>query len=133
MQTGSLPLKITLVILTLILPFAPAMAVPEGSQGFAATWSLLKADQKRQFIAGYIFGWREAAVITDVVADYIRKNPDSAVHSLEKIKSMYDLGDVNPFILSNELDAFFSDPDNSNATLAMAVNSARQRVIQSNQ
>lgn len=92
---------------------------------FLPTWKLLSRDQKRDFVAGYIQGWRDAAQVTDIAIGYVRDNPKQAVEGLEKIRRLYDLSSVRADGLVEGVDGFYSDPKNAAATLSAAVTAVR--------
>lgn len=92
---------------------------------FLPTWKHLNSEQKRQFIAGYVFGWNDARKVTDIAIEYIRSNPKKAVESLESIKSLYDLGEIDPATAALQLDNFFAEPENSGASLSVAISALK--------
>jgi len=92
---------------------------------FYPIWKLLNLEQKQQFVAGYLHGWRDAALVTDIAIQYVRKNPQKAVSSLEGVKELYNLRSVRSADLVEKIDEFYSDPENLSAPLSRAVTSAR--------
>lgn len=103
--------------------------ISEGNgPSFLPTWKLLTTDQKQQFIAGYIQGWKDAARVTDIAIGYVRTNPERAIEGLEGIRQLYDLSGVKPIQLAHEIDAFYSDPENNGAALSKAITAARRRI-----
>ncbi|MCB0333248.1 MAG: hypothetical protein KDD55_07090 [Bdellovibrionales bacterium] len=95
------------------------------STPFLPTWRLLTKEQKQQFISGYVQGWRDAGKVTDVALDHIRKNPEQAVKALESIQNIYELSHLGPDLLAREVDDFYAEPDNSQASLSVAISSSR--------
>jgi hypothetical protein len=115
--------------LLLITPHHAGRAHAETSRGsFLPTWKLLSTEQKQQFIAGYIQGWRDAARVTDIAIGYVRTNPEKALDGLEGVKQLYDLSGVKPTQLAQEVDAFYADPENGGAPLSLAITSAKRRL-----
>jgi hypothetical protein len=100
-------------------------AGPSEERPFLPTWKLLNQEQKQQFIAGYLFGWNDAAQITAIVAGFAKENPEQAQRGLEKLQSLYDVGNLKPGAIAREVDTFYSDPSNSSAGLSRAVSFAK--------
>ncbi len=103
-------------------------AGPGDERPFLPTWKLLNSEQKQQFIAGYLFGWNDAAQITAIVAGFVKENPEQAQKGLEKLQNLYSVGDLRPQAIAREVDAFYNDPSNSSAGLSRAVSYAKDRV-----
>lgn len=95
---------------------------------FLPTWKLLSNSAKQQFIAGYLFGWRDAKKVTDIALDFVKENPGSAVNGLEKIRDVYDMEGLTAESVVRELDRFFSDSEGKEATLSQAMTAARQQM-----
>lgn len=114
----------TLLVAAVIAAFAPARAEAES---FVPTWKLLKGDEKRQFVAGYMYGWRDAAKVIDIARDFVRENPRDAVSGLEKIKTVYDLSGLKVDTVVRDLDSYFSDPSNRDASFSQAITSIRNK------
>lgn len=110
------------------LPSAVWATGPAEERPFLPTWKLLNSEQKQQFIAGYLFGWNDAAQITAIVAGFVRENPEEAQRGLEKLQSLYAVGDLRPQAIAREVDTFYNDPTNSSAGLSRAVSYAKERV-----
>ena len=117
------------LILVCVLIFVPQSSFAETStDSFFPTWRLLNKQQKQQFIAGYLQGWKDAEKVTEITLDYVRKNPDKAVKGLESVRGLYDLSYLQPDELAHEIDDFYSDPDNHEASFSKAVTAAKQEV-----
>jgi len=99
-----------------------------GDAPFLPTWRLLSADQKQQFIAGYLYGWGDAAKVVDIVIGYVRANPDEAIRGLEKLRDVYGLADLKAASIVREIDQFYADPANGGAGLPLAINAARGKL-----
>jgi hypothetical protein len=114
----------------MVLMLASGIGEPPKAQAdsFLPTWKLMNDDEKQQFIAGYLQGWRDAASVTDIAISFVKNNPASAVESLEKVKELYDIREIRPSDVTQEIDLFYSDPTNSNAPLSKAITAARARV-----
>lgn len=105
-----------------------AWAEDDSKGGFSPTWKLMTLEQKQQFVAGYLQGWRDAAVVTDIVISYVRKNPQKAVASLEGVKELYNLKSLRSAELVERIDEFYADPSNNSAPLSRAVTAARTQL-----
>jgi len=92
---------------------------------FLPIWKLLSRPEKLQFIAGYIQGWRDAAKVTDIAISFVRENPQQAVEGMERVRALYELSDLKPDLVVNQLDQFYADPDNRQAPLSRAISAAR--------
>lgn len=115
------------VVVAVSLIFGANLALCQSAEEpFLPTWKLLKNEEKRQFIAGYMYGWRDAARVTDVAIEFVKSNPEQAVEGLEKVKSMYDLSRLRADTVTSELDRFFGDSGNKEATLSQAVTAVRK-------
>ncbi len=101
-------------------------SAPEPS--FSPTWKLLRNDAKQQFIAGYLFGWRDAKRVTEVAIEYVRENPSEAVSGLERIRGLYNMEGITAESMVRELDTFFSESEGKDATLSQAITAARMRL-----
>jgi hypothetical protein len=88
-------------------------------------WRLLTRDQKMQFVAGYVQGWKDASKVTDIAIGFVRENPTEAVSGLERLKSLYDLSDVSPSLITTRLDTFFAKTENQSASLSYAISAAK--------
>ena len=109
-----------------ILAFAnPALSETEKEASFSPTWKAMHGDAKQQFIAGYLWGWKDAAKVNDITVEYIERNPQKALEGLRSIRSLYNMTDVKPFTLVQLLDGYFVDPDNQHATLSAAVSALK--------
>ncbi len=108
-----------------LLALFPSHVLLADSTPFLPTWRLLTKEQKQQFISGYLQGWKDAGKITDVALEHIRKNPEQAVKALESIQGIYELSHHGPDILAREVDNFYSEPENSQASLSVAISSSR--------
>jgi hypothetical protein len=106
-------------------PCARAEAT-DASAGFLAVWRLMSNEQKQQFIAGYVQGWRDAGKVTDIAIQYVRDHPDKAIDGLEKVRALYDLHELSPGDVIPLIDAYYKHPENQNATFSSAVTAARQ-------
>lgn len=105
--------------------FSPAMAESGAETGFASTWKLLNTQDKQQFISGYLRGWKDAQQVTEVAITYVEQNPKNAVDGLKSLKGLYEVSSLSPDYLAREIDAFFKNPENANATLSAAITAAK--------
>ncbi|MBN8548722.1 MAG: hypothetical protein J0M12_05365 [Deltaproteobacteria bacterium] len=95
---------------------------------FLPTWKLLNPQEKQQFMAGYLYGWRDAAKVTDIAISYIKENPQKAVEGLESVRALYDVSRFNSSAIAHEVDTFFQDSDNHDASLTAAISFAKARL-----
>lgn len=92
---------------------------------FLPTWKLMNQDAKRQFVAGYLFGLKDAENVLDIAIQYIQENPNKAIEGLKKIKSVYQHEDAKPDKIAKAMDEYFSDTANAKSTLATAFQFAK--------
>ena len=119
----------TFLLFLIVTVTTVAYADDGESSSFSPTWRLLQGQEKQQFVAGYIQGWRDAAKVTDIAISYVRSNPDRAIEGLEGVRALYNLSGMKPAQLVQEIDAFYSDPENGASPLSAAITAARRRVI----
>ena len=125
-----------LLLSTALLSLAAALTLnapqrlyaAEEKASFLPTWKLLNPQEKQQFMAGYLYGWRDAAKVTDIAIGYVKENPQKAVEGLESIRSLYDVSGFNSSSVAHEVDAFFQDSDNRDASLTAAISYAKSRL-----
>ena len=110
----------------LIVATPQAQAQEKVSPPFYPTWKLLSPSEKQQFLAGYIYGWKDAERVTDIAISYVKENPNKAVEGLEEIKGLYEFGDIKPALLAAAVDAYFTEPANSESGLSQAISAAKQ-------
>lgn len=110
---------------------AAALSVTDAvaDEPFLPTWKLLKGSERSQFIAGYLYGWRDAARVTDAAIEFVKENPTEAIDGLQKIRSLYAGTDSTPDVVASALDSFFSKSENSDATLAQAITVVTKRTL----
>jgi hypothetical protein len=107
---------------------AQAESKTAAEASFLPTWKLLRNDSKQQFIAGYLFGWRDAKRVTDIAIDFVKENPSDTVSGLERIREIYDMEGLTAESVVRELDAFFADSEGKEATLSQAITAVRARL-----
>jgi hypothetical protein len=118
-----------LAALTFNISFTSQNALADDDKtSFLPTWKLLNPQEKQQFMAGYLFGWRDAAKVTEIAIGYVRENPQKALEGLESIRSLYDVSKVNSSAMAHEVDTFFQDSDNRDASLMAAISYAKARL-----
>ena len=108
----------------LVLNQNPA-ASAQTNTSFYPTWKLLKPSERKLFVSGYLHGWRDSRRVTEILKAHVEKNPDSAVASLEKIRELYSTADVPIEELVERLTVFYTDPENHDAPLSVAVSASR--------
>ena len=97
------------------------------SQSFMPIWKLLNQQEKQQFVAGYLQGWRDAALVTDVAIRYVGDNPGEAVAGLERIRSLYDSSTLKPALVAKHIDEFYQHPENHSAAFSAAISAAKHQ------
>lgn len=112
----------------LILSNPRGLRAEEEKASFLPTWKLLNPQEKQQFMAGYLYGWRDAAKVTDIAISYVKEHPQKAVEGLESIRSLYDVSGFNSSSVAHEVDGFFQDSDNRDASLTAAISYAKSRL-----
>jgi hypothetical protein len=95
---------------------------------FLPTWKLLNSQQKLDFVAGYIQGWRDAGQVLDIGIGFVRDNPAQALTSLERIKMVYDLSELKPDLVVREVDRFYADAANQEAGISLAITAAKSNL-----
>jgi len=124
-RTISYFLCVFAMLCTLVHLSAPLLVFANTESSFFPTWKLLSSEERKQFIAGYIQGWRDAEKVTSIAVDYVRQEPNKAVEGLKKVQELYDLSGVTPDSLITGIDHFYSDPGNHSASLSRAVSAAK--------
>lgn len=119
-----------LIVVGSLLFAGTAIADTAVEEPFQPTWRLLNYEEKQQFISGYLKGSDDASDVLDIAIGFIKDNPQEALPSLKKLRELYDLSEVKPDSLVRELETFFADSDNSRASLAKAIATARNRLLQ---
>ena len=119
-------LVVSMQLLVVNTGFCESKIAPEAS--FLPTWKLLSNQGKQQFVAGYLFGWRDAGRVTDAAIEYAREHPNNAVSGLERIREIYNLEGLTAEGMVRELDVFFGEAAGREATLSQAITAARRRL-----
>lgn len=117
-----------LAILAAIFLIISETTYAESDEPFLPTWKLLKSAERSQFIAGYLYGWRDAAKVTGIAIEFVKENPKDAVEGLTKLQSLYTMEGLKADVVSKELDTFFSKSENKDATLSQAVTAVRAQL-----
>ena len=106
---------------------APLTVTAEEVQSaFLPTWKLLSAQEKQQFISGYLQGWRDAARLLEVTQGYVQERPAEAASSIERLAGIYGgLSGLHADAVAAEVERFYHDPANSRAPLSAAITAAR--------
>ncbi len=105
-----------------------ACPVSASDEEFGPTWKLLKPEEKRQFLAGYIYGWQDAARVTDATIEFAENNPQEVISGLKRVRQLYSFGDQEASALTNLVDTFFAKVENRRATLAQAITAAKAQL-----
>lgn len=113
-----------------IANFASPIAVvqeakADSNASFYPIWNLLKPEERKMFVSGYLHGWRDSKRVTEILLTHVADKPDSAVSSLEKVRDIYKVSEVPVEQLLSRLTEFYMDPANHNASLSVAISSSR--------
>jgi hypothetical protein len=100
----------------------------EEQVSFLPTWKLLNTEQKQHFIAGYLQAWKDAAQVTDIAMGYIKENPDKALEGLGSVRAMYETQGLRPADLAHQIDLFYKETNNRDATLSRAMSYAKSQM-----
>ena len=128
LRTLILVTTLSLAAALLLCQSSPAESKLAPEASFLPTWKLLRNEGKQQFVAGYLFGWRDAGRVTDAVIEYAREHPNNAVSGLEKIRGLYDMDGLTAESMVRELDAYFASSEGKDATISQAITAARRRL-----
>jgi hypothetical protein len=120
--------RVLQILLSMWLVLAVAPALADESKTFLPTWRLLTAEQKQQFMAGYLMGLSDASEVTDIAIEYVQQNPKQAVESLSQLKRVYDMSLLSPREVAKEVDLFYADTNNKDKALTAAVSAARGKL-----
>ena len=127
-RTVACPLLFAIVLATGLagIPATRATAEDLSEPPFGPTWELMNRIEKQNFIAGYLYGMKDAATMTRVLGDFVRDNPTAAAESLERLRTIYGgLADGKAPSVVEGIDRFFKNPENRQAPLSRAITGAR--------
>ena len=85
----------------------------------------MSRDQKEQFIAGYLAGWRDSARVTDITIEFAKQNPGRTMESLQTLRSVYAVNELKPESILRSLEHFYSDPKNQSASFSQAFSAVK--------
>lgn len=86
------------------------------------TWQLMDDDAKRQFLAGYIFGHREARALGEVVVEYLRQNPQADPDDVAGVLEHYRLTSMTSNQLVPLIDQYLKNPEHQKQSLRAIIN-----------
>ncbi|MEZ4753108.1 MAG: hypothetical protein R3A13_02220 [Bdellovibrionota bacterium] len=115
------------IIFSLIFTSLTSISAFAENTAFLPTWKMLNDEEKQHFISGYLYAWQDASSVTDIAIGFIKDNPKQAVKSLESIKGLYNVAGIRPMSLASEIDEFYKQPENKDASLSKAVSYAKSR------
>jgi len=117
-----LSLRPTFLVAMCILAVGTVISPVRAEEPFNPVWQLMNRKEKQQFIAGYLFGMKDAATMTNYLRDFVRDNPQSAEESLERLRALYSgLSEGKPDSVVAGIDAFYKDGKNREAPLSRAI------------
>ncbi|MCI5066179.1 hypothetical protein MRY87_10680 [bacterium] len=122
--------KLSFIFILLTVSFfvgvmGTSLASAETNTSFYPTWKLLKSNERKLFVSGYLQGWRDSKRVTEILKSHVKENPENAVASLEKVSQLYSTADIPIETLVERITAFYSDPENHGAPLSVAVSASR--------
>ncbi len=95
---------------------------------FYPTWKHLDSNGKQLYMSGYLHGLRDAEEVVAIAKDYVKKNPTLALQTLDKVQRLCSISDISSGLLVPEIDSYYSNIENQQATLSLAVSSAERKV-----
>ena len=104
--------------------FGGSLARAEGSAEAPVypTWKLLGPEAKKYFVAGYVYGHREARALGEVAVTFAQQNPTNAAAGLERILPLYRLTEDSPTTLVPKIDEYLKNPANQEQSLRFIIN-----------
>jgi hypothetical protein len=85
------------------------------------TWSMMDENAKRQFLAGYLYGFRDARALGEVAVEFIKSSPPDPISGLRGILPHYQLTPLSSNDLVPLLNEYFREPKNRNDGLRVAI------------
>ena len=99
-----------------------------GTKGFFASWKLMNTEEKRQFLSGYKYASEDIQDILNIAIEFIKENPEQAVSGLETLQKLYDFSSIGPDTLVTEVDRYYRESKNREASLSQAMTAARNNI-----
>ena len=103
-----------------------AQAQPPAEVPIYPTWHLMDEAGKKQFLAGYLYGFREARSLGEIAVEYSKSKPQDLEQGLEKLLQHYKLTTLSPDRLAPLLDQYFESPERQQDSLRLAINRLHQ-------
>ena len=112
--------------------FAPAVLTSQAEELQAEppiypVWKTMSGPAKRQFLAGYLMGFRDAKTLGEIALSYSRQHPEKASSGLERLLEFYHLSALSPAELVPLLDDYFSEMEHRSDSLRLAINNLQRR------
>jgi len=98
------------------------------TEPFYPSWKHLESQSKQLYMSGYLHGLRDAEEVVTIAREYVKNNPALAIQTLEKVQRLCSVADMSPGALVPEIDSYYSDISNQQATFSLAVSAAQQKV-----
>ena len=107
----------------IVLTGGPTIGLAEENTDtpIASSWKAMDEGSKRQFIAGYLFGFRDARALGEIAVEYSKSNPKDTTVGLTDLLSHYRLTNLSPTELVPLLNEYFKDPKNQSDSLRAAI------------
>jgi len=105
--------------------FMPSTTFAQESSAVEApiynTWQMMDDGAKRQFLAGYLYGFRDARALGEIAVAFMQTSPPDPISGLRGILPHYQLSELSPSDLVPLLNQYFREPKNRNDGLRVAV------------
>ena len=112
--------------LLLFLTVAATASATSEEEPIYPLWQHLDQNGKRQFVEGYIAGFRDARVLGEIALEYAKVNPITVQKGLKDILTHYRLTPLGANQLVPLLDEHLSDQKNREQSLRMAINAVQR-------
>lgn len=89
-------------------------------------WRLMDDNAKKQFLAGYLYGFREARSLGEIAVEFSKSKPQDLEEGLSSILQHYRLTSLAPDKLSPLLDEYLKSPERQQDSLRLAINRLQQ-------
>ena len=109
-----------------LVTISNAAAQPVSETPIYPVWRLMDDNAKRQFLAGYLYGFREARSLGEVALEYSKTKPQDLESGLSAILQHYKLTTLAPDKLAPLLDEYLQAPERQNDSLRLAINRLQQ-------
>lgn len=109
----------------ILLVASPSAAVAQSSSSetpIYPIWRLMDEQAKRQFIAGYLYGFRDARALGEIAVEFSKQNPPDLAQGLSALLSHYQLTRMRPEQLVPLIDEHLEDTSHHSESLRIIIN-----------